>query len=339
MHRLRRVLALLIGLVSAPLHAAVLPADQWQDYRALFVSPDGRIVDTGNQGVSHSEGQGYGLLLALAAENRADFERIWNWTRSNLQRQDKLFAWQWSPRLDPPVKDWNNATDGDLLIAWALARAAAHWQVPQWQDEARTIAVRLRGTLLREAPFGPLLLPGQQGFEEKGNLLVNPAYWVYPALAELARIDPEGSWEAVSQSGQRLLRLTRYGAAGVPPDWIRLHADGRLALPAESAQRRLGFEAIRVPLYLCWAGLRDNALLEGFLRAWPDEGAPAWIDLSNSDRAAYPLTLSQRAMRQLVIDCRQDRPTQALRLSADDYYGSTLTLLAQLALARPKSLP
>ena len=40
------------------------PAD-WAAYRDRFVLPDGRVVDDANGGISHSESQGYGLLLAF----------------------------------------------------------------------------------------------------------------------------------------------------------------------------------------------------------------------------------------------------------------------------------
>ena len=40
---------------------------EWRAYLAKFVTPDGRVVDNANGGVSHSEGQGYGLLFALGA--------------------------------------------------------------------------------------------------------------------------------------------------------------------------------------------------------------------------------------------------------------------------------
>ena len=46
---------------------------EWQIYASTFVTADGRIVDNANGNVSHSEGQGYGLLLAALAD---DFERF-----------------------------------------------------------------------------------------------------------------------------------------------------------------------------------------------------------------------------------------------------------------------
>ncbi|MFZ5535861.1 MAG: glycosyl hydrolase family 8 [Pseudomonadota bacterium] len=335
---MQRWLVLLIVLLS-PLagQASALPGADWERYKTTFIAPEGRVIDTANQGVSHSEGQGYGMLLALAAGDRATFERLWQWTQKNLRREDGLFAWQWRPNDTPPVKDWNNATDGDLLIAWALAEAGETWKQPEWTEAARTIAMRIRTTLIRPSNLGPLLLPAQQGFEAGDHLQLNPAYWVYPAFRTLTRIDPDPVWKDLSSSGLKLLELTRYGAAGIPPDWVRLYNDGRLGLSDKPLQRRFAFEAIRVPLYLCWIGQRDPLLLEAFQRAWPSDGAPAWLDLANGERAAYPLTLAQRAMRQLVLACAGKQARPLLELQTDDYYGATLTLLARLALTAPRT--
>lgn len=65
----------------------------WAAYKRRFVEADGRVADTGNLGTSHSEGQGYGLLLAAAAADRETFDRIWSWTNSRLLiRSDRLAA-------------------------------------------------------------------------------------------------------------------------------------------------------------------------------------------------------------------------------------------------------
>src|SRR5436309_1896309 len=39
----------------------------WRSYKARFVTDQGRVVDTANGRISHSESQGYGMLLAVAA--------------------------------------------------------------------------------------------------------------------------------------------------------------------------------------------------------------------------------------------------------------------------------
>jgi endoglucanase len=53
-----------------------LPSSQWREFLTRYVSPEGRIIDTGNGNISHSEGQGYGLILAEAFGDRSSFERI-----------------------------------------------------------------------------------------------------------------------------------------------------------------------------------------------------------------------------------------------------------------------
>ena len=58
------------------------------------------------------------------------------------------------------VADRNNATDGDLLIAWALMRAARTWQVGAYATAARAILAAIRSHAVVTSDRGPLLLPG-----------------------------------------------------------------------------------------------------------------------------------------------------------------------------------
>ncbi len=64
------------------------------------------------------------MLLAYLAASPADFEQIWYFTRTELLlRDDGLAVWKWDPNVKPHVTDTNNASDGDMLIAYALALA------------------------------------------------------------------------------------------------------------------------------------------------------------------------------------------------------------------------
>lgn len=59
-----------------PLGGALKTPAFWQSYKARFVTAQGRVVDTGNGNISHSEGQGYGMLLAVAANDRETFNDL-----------------------------------------------------------------------------------------------------------------------------------------------------------------------------------------------------------------------------------------------------------------------
>ena len=101
----RRALLLVAPCIAATPARAQLPGtgmdrlrQQGGQFRSRFMAPDGRIIDTGNRNISHSEGQGWGMLMALAADDRASFERIWVWTRRTPDRpRDALSAWRFRP--------------------------------------------------------------------------------------------------------------------------------------------------------------------------------------------------------------------------------------------------
>src|SRR6266849_2539737 len=81
------------------------------------------------------------MLFAEAAGDRASFAKVWDWTRNNLQRRDNgLFSWRYDPADDKkPVADDNDASDGDILIAWALIRAARRWHDADYDRAAHRI--------------------------------------------------------------------------------------------------------------------------------------------------------------------------------------------------------
>lgn len=74
------VMAVFAG-ISVSCAASVSP-EAWSTYKGAFLDSGGRIIDTGNGNISHSEGQGYGMWLAVLADNLSDFELIWSFTRT-----------------------------------------------------------------------------------------------------------------------------------------------------------------------------------------------------------------------------------------------------------------
>ena len=86
--------------------SAQAAADGWSSYKSRFMSSDGRISDTANNNVSHTEGQGYGMLLAVAYNDRATFDLLWQWTRTHLRNpQNDLFYWRYTPGAADPIAD------------------------------------------------------------------------------------------------------------------------------------------------------------------------------------------------------------------------------------------
>ena len=83
---------------SAGGEAAILDSLEWLAFCGRFLRPDGRVVDTSNGGISHSEGQGYAMLAAVRADDQGSFVRMLAWTLGNLKRrEDNLCSWRYQP--------------------------------------------------------------------------------------------------------------------------------------------------------------------------------------------------------------------------------------------------
>ena len=244
----------------------------WTQYKARFVRDDGRIVDTGNGGKSHSEGQGYGMLLAVAADDRATFDRIFAWTKENLLvRDDNLAAWT--------VNDPNDAADADILIAWALAEAADQWREPRYAVLATWIAREIGDDLVsNDARYGMTLKPGFVGFsaaERPDGPVVNPSYWVLPAFNRLKQLAPNVDWGRLARSGVSLMESSRLTDTGLTTDWVALGASG--PKPARGFSESFGYNSIRIPLYLFWSGAQAPEFMARFAGSWKSEKPAAGL--------------------------------------------------------------
>jgi endo-1,4-beta-D-glucanase Y len=207
----------------------------WASFKRSFLDPTGRIIDNGNGGISHTEGQGLGLTMALRANDRAAFDAILGWTEKTLARSDvALFSWRYDPRAPMPVTDPNNATDGDIFIAWALAGAAWQWHEPRYAARSAAIRAAIRQRLVLKRYGRSLLLPGLEGFVSPRAVTLNPSYFVWPALEEFRR-----PWAALpaSASMRSACPFTPWPATRMrspaPPALT-----GRIAWPMAASSRR-----------------------------------------------------------------------------------------------------
>jgi endoglucanase len=332
--------ALAMFSLLAPAKAAgmIRPAD-WDAYKAKFVDPSGRVVDDGNGGISHSEGQGYGLLLAFLADNRADFEQIWSFTRTELLlRDDGLAAWKWDPNAQPRVTDLNNASDGDILIAYALARAGAAWNREDLTEAASTIADAVGKEAVAEQQGRKLLMPAAAGFgpdDRKDGPVVNLSYWVFEAFPELARIAPDTDWKRIADDGRALIERARFSPRKLPPDWLSLKTRPR---PADGFAEEFGYNALRIPLYLVRAGTDDPALLTALAAGM--QGSDGNVHIVDLDTGADKTALAEAGYRAIpaLVACVVDgkkMPADIATFKPSVYYPSTLHLLA-LAFAADK---
>ncbi len=223
----------------------------WEKYKSTFISKDGRVIDYYQSQVSHSESQGYGMNLSVMYNDRAAFDSLWQWTKNNLKvRSDNLFAWQWGKRSNEQwgVIDYNNATDGDILIAYALLKASNKWHENNYKNEALKIIEDIKDKLSVNRDGYTFLLPSYYGFIKDGGLILNPSYLIFPAYRHFAQEHDRPFWEKIYKDSMYLLAKNCFGRLCLPADWIVL-TDKRISIFTEKSAL-FGSEAIRVFLYL-----------------------------------------------------------------------------------------
>lgn len=101
-------------------------------------TPEGRIV--------LSEAQGYAMYIAVLAAERGedtqeDFQKLYQYYMNHRTDQTQLMSWRQTVKNGQVQEDPNNATDGDLYIAYALIQAAQLWkdQASEYEEQARVI--------------------------------------------------------------------------------------------------------------------------------------------------------------------------------------------------------
>ncbi|WP_162409769.1 glycosyl hydrolase family 8 [Acuticoccus sediminis] len=320
--------------------AVLLTPQEWASYKAAFVAGDGRVVDVENGGISHSEGQGYGLILAVHADDRETFDRIWRFTRRELQVRgdDALLAWRYLPDQSPHVTDRNNATDGDVLVAYALLRGAARWQAPEYAVAADRIVRDIGRKLIAWEGGEPILKPAAYGFDSiPGNRgpVVNLSYYFYAAFDLFAVVQPDYPWAALARHGKTLTAEARTGRRNLVPNWVSV-SRGSVRM-AEGFARRASYDAVRIPLYMAYADISGFDLSAQDV-AWNryGPGAPSDRDLM-SDAAIAPMADPGYRMIAALSACASRGvpiPPALMHYRSTTYFASSLHLLGLVAVRR-----
>jgi oligosaccharide reducing-end xylanase len=88
----------------------------------------GYIVDTGNDDV-RTEGQSYGMMIAVQMGKKDIFDRIWAWTRKFMYHTEGGYAgyFSWSHNIDGTKRFEGPAPDGEEYFAMALLFAGRRW--------------------------------------------------------------------------------------------------------------------------------------------------------------------------------------------------------------------
>lgn len=126
----------------------------------LFYTVPGEMTyvpDINNRDV-RTEGQSYGMMLAVQLDRRAEFDRIWRWTKTHMLNRDGRFAgyFGWHCKSDGTKLSEGPASDGEEWFTMALFFAAHRWGKPAGGEfDYAAEAQALLKLMLHRAPNVP----------------------------------------------------------------------------------------------------------------------------------------------------------------------------------------
>ena len=250
--------AVLWAVVAYASDSSCNPWPEWQRFKQLYISDDGRVVDAQTQNSTVSEGQAYALMFALIANDEAAFSKTLQWTRDNLAAGDlehTLPAWKWGQAQDGSWKalDQNSASDADLWMLYALEEAARLWHNPSYAHTAHAMADLILQEEIAFVPgLGPTLLPAPKGFVTQETWRLNASYSPLQIFRAIGSQTHNRLWDEVLKSSSEVI----IGSAphGYAADWINYRPAQRFI--TDSQTRGMGsYNAIRVYL---WAGMLSS---------------------------------------------------------------------------------
>lgn len=101
-------------------------AAAWAYFKSSLVTASGAVLHTDDNNVV-SEGQSYGMFLAVENNDQTTFDKIWNWTRTYMQAPHPQGLFCWRTALDGTITGSDSATDAEEMIALSLFFASHRW--------------------------------------------------------------------------------------------------------------------------------------------------------------------------------------------------------------------
>lgn len=237
----------------------------WDSFKQHFLQDSGRVLDASVETqYTTSEGQSYGMFFALLANDRKAFEQMWTWSVDNLASGDmskNLPAWSWGKTKDNEWKvlDANTASDANVWFAYALLEAGRLWGQSEYEQAAQQLLALIQEQEFADLPeFGPMLLPGKNGFvrTDEKNWLLNLSYLPIPVLRYLSEASENSEWQALVDNTLRFMQQAT--PKGLAADWnvYQQQQDKYVFTVDEQKGPEGSYDAIRTYL---WAGMTDPA--------------------------------------------------------------------------------
>jgi len=211
-------------------------------WKEQFITSNGsggdlRVIENEDRQTTVSEGQGYGMLLALYNNDRQTFDKLWLYAKRYLNERGVM---HWQIDQNGMVIGRNGATDGDEDIAYALL--AAHTQWGNYEAVARAYIDAIYAHEVERGTY--VLKPGDVW---GGSDITNPSYCAPAYYRAFAKFTGENGWLDVLDRCYSVIEKASNKTTGLVPEWTTATGGIAYNLTHNKNRDHFSYNAIRVP--------------------------------------------------------------------------------------------
>ena len=222
-------------------------------YKRNIIQSNGRVVDWQNKGVTHTEGIGYSLFFSVYFSDKKTFYKIYRWFRKNLPLNDKgLIPWLWGklPNGKWGILDSNDATDGNLWIAYSLLLGYEKWHDLELKEFALSLIRNIKKFDIYIKNKCIFLLPAAKYFVNKNSVIVNPSYYTPFIFRKIYEYDKDPIWLKLAKQSYKLWYFIFLTPYHLYPEWIKVD---KTYCKVTDISGIMAFNAIRIPIWILYS--------------------------------------------------------------------------------------
>lgn len=237
----------------------------------------GYVSDIKNHDV-RTEGQSYGLMIAVQFNRKDVFDRIWRWSKKYMQNQEGAYEgyFRWSCKIDGTSNAMGPASDGELYFITSLLFASNRWGNDtgiNYLAEAQHIlkCMEPRETTLPAFFNFPARKVTMSLIDQNTKLIsfvpgsnyTDPSYHLpvfYEIWAKYAQDGKSDFWLECAKASREYLHKSIHPETGLNPDYNNY--DGTLMGSRGIIGDAFRYDSWRVPMNIVldytWSGGKDE---------------------------------------------------------------------------------
>lgn len=214
-----------VGYQYGYMSNAITSADAKAEYDVwlskYYVSCSDTEARINDNGITVSEGIGYGLVITAYAGDKSKFDKLWNYYR-NRRNGNGLMNWKYNGCESTPA-GYDAATDGDMDAAMGLIVAVNQWPGSGYETHAEALIEAMRS---KEFDNCNEMIVQRPGDGWGGCSCTNPSYYAPAYYRVFAKYyesknntDASSFWTKAAADAYTTLLANQHPASGLITAW------------------------------------------------------------------------------------------------------------------------